>query len=41
MGKIFTDKITAPAFNGRKVVFAILKNGTIIELLAGDVDVRS
>jgi len=41
LGKIFTDKITAPAFNGRKVVFAILKNGTIIELLAGDVDVRS
>lgn len=40
LGKVFTDKITAPAFCDRKIMFAILKDGSIIEFLEGDVDVR-
>lgn len=33
IGKIFTDKICAPAFQGKNVVFVYLKNGALIELL--------
>lgn len=33
IGKIFTHKITAPAFENKNIIFAILKNGTIIEFM--------
>lgn len=39
LGKIFTDKITAPAFCGKKVMFAMLKDGSIIEFLEGGTNV--
>lgn len=31
IGKIFTNRINAPAFNNKKIIFAYLKNGTLIE----------
>ena len=33
IGKIFTEPITAPAFDGRKVVFACLLDGSFIEFI--------
>lgn len=36
IGKIFTDKIDAPAFSNRKIIFACLKDGNIIEVLQKD-----
>ncbi|RKL61635.1 hypothetical protein DXT63_15675 [Thermoanaerobacteraceae bacterium SP2] len=39
IGKIFTNKIKAPAFNDRYIVFAILKDGSLIEILEGDKNV--
>ena len=33
IGKIFTPPIVAPALNNRKVVFACLRNGTLIEFI--------
>jgi catechol 2,3-dioxygenase-like lactoylglutathione lyase family enzyme len=36
IGKLFTGKIKAPAFQGRYVSFAYLKNGTLIEFLEGE-----
>lgn len=33
IGKIFTPKMIAPAFDNREIIFAYLKNGTIIEIL--------
>ncbi|WP_273702198.1 hypothetical protein [Acetomicrobium sp.] len=33
------SKITAPAFCGKKVMFAMLKDGSIIEFLEGDTNV--
>ncbi|GAA0085615.1 VOC family protein [Clostridium sp. CTA-7] len=36
IGKIFTNKIKAPAFANREVIFAYLKNGTIIEVIQED-----
>lgn len=33
IGKIFTSPIIAPALDGKKVVFACLRNGTFIELI--------
>jgi catechol 2,3-dioxygenase-like lactoylglutathione lyase family enzyme len=33
IGKIITDKIQAPAFENRKVVFAVLKDGNMIEFV--------
>ena len=35
IGKIFTQDITAPAIQNRKVVFACLKNGLFVEFLLG------
>jgi catechol 2,3-dioxygenase-like lactoylglutathione lyase family enzyme len=36
IGKIFTGKISAPAFSGRTICFAYLKNNTIIEFLESE-----
>ena len=36
IGKIFTEKITAPAFDNRNIMFAYLKNGTIIEYVEAE-----
>jgi catechol 2,3-dioxygenase-like lactoylglutathione lyase family enzyme len=36
IGKLFTGKIKALAFQGRYVSFAYLKNGTLIEFLEGE-----
>lgn len=33
LGIIFTSKITAPAFDNKNVIFAYLKNNTIVEFL--------
>lgn len=33
IGKVFTGKIDAPALNNRKVAFACLTNGNIVEFL--------
>lgn len=33
IGKVFTKPIIAPALNGKSVVFAMLRNGTIVEFL--------
>jgi len=33
IGKIFTKQIAAPAFQGRRIAFAYLKNGSLIEFL--------
>lgn len=40
IGKIFTNKIISPAFNNRYIVFAYLKNGTIVEFLQGDSEIE-
>jgi hypothetical protein len=36
IGKLFTKTINAPAFNNRRIVFAYLKNRTIIEFLEAE-----
>lgn len=33
LGIVFTEKVSAPAFGGRSVVFAMLKNKTLVEFL--------
>lgn len=39
IGVVFTRKIKAPAFNNRNIIFAYLKNDTIVEFLeTGDVN---
>lgn len=41
LGVVFTEKITAPALENRRVVFAYLKNKTMVEFLESDTDVQS
>lgn len=40
IGIIFTDKIKAPAFDNRNVIFAYLKNNTIVEFLETEDDIN-
>lgn len=36
VGKIFTGELVAPAINNRKVIFAYLKNKTLVEFILED-----
>jgi len=40
IGKVFTKKIKAPAFDGREIVFCYLKDGNIVEILQKGDDIN-
>ena len=41
VGKIFTGELVAPAINNRKVIFAYLKNKTLVEFILEDKNEKS